>query len=123
MLATARPSTSSRIVVGNGSALPVTHTGHHNILTTSTPLSLRNVLVSPKLVKNLISVKALTRDNPVNVEFDNLGFFVKERQTKTVILRCDDGGDLYPVTAPTTTSPPLQWTSGTTVSDTLDAML
>ena len=102
MIASPRPSRSSRIVVGNGSSLAVTHTGHHCLPTTSNSLSLNNVLISPNLIKNLVSVKKLTRDNPVNVEFDDLGFSVKERRTKTVILRCESDGELYPITPPTT---------------------
>ena len=61
---------SSRIVFGNGSSLPVTHTGHTSLATNSNPLHLQNVLVTP----NLLSVRALTRDNPVSVEFDYLVF-------------------------------------------------
>uniref|UniRef100_A0ACD5V1F3 Uncharacterized protein n=1 Tax=Avena sativa TaxID=4498 RepID=A0ACD5V1F3_AVESA len=100
MLSSARPVFSSRIVVGDGSSLPVSHTGHAHLPTTTNPLALNSVLVCPNLIKNLISVKALTRDNPINVEFDHLGFSVKDRQTRTEILRCDDDGDLYLVTAP-----------------------
>jgi hypothetical protein len=85
MLTDLHPS-HSRIVVGNGSTLPVSHTGHLSLPTSSQAISLRNVLVSPSLIKNLISVKTLCRDNPVNVEFANFGFFVTDRQTKTVIL-------------------------------------
>jgi hypothetical protein len=78
MLSDLTPS-HSRIVVGNGSTLPVSHSGHLAIPTTSNPIQLRNILVSPSLIKNLISVKTLCRDNPVNVEFDNFGFSVKDR--------------------------------------------
>ena len=84
----------------NGSSLAVTHTGRQNLPTLSQSLSLNDVLVSPHLIKNLISVKKLTRDNPINVEFDNLGFSVKERHTKKEILRCESDGELYPVLPP-----------------------
>ena len=60
--------TSLSIVVGNGSLLPVTATG-------STDLSsfrLNNVLVSPQLIKNLISVRQFTTNNNCSVEFDLL---------------------------------------------------
>jgi hypothetical protein len=90
----------SCIVVGNGASLPVSHSGRTTIPTSTTPIHLRNVLVSPSLIKNLISVKTLCRDNPVNVEFDNFGFSIKDRLTKTVILRCNCTGDLYPVRLP-----------------------
>ena len=52
------PSPTS-IVVGNGSLLPVTATGSTHLGS----LTLNNVLVSPQLVKNLISVRQFTIDN------------------------------------------------------------
>ena len=105
MLSSSQPCHSSRIVVGNGDSLAVTHTGHQTNPTNSSSLSLNNVLVSPYLIKNLIFVKRLARDNPVNVEFDDIGFSVKDRSTETVILRCNDTDDeLYPLSpAPTHT--------------------
>jgi hypothetical protein len=91
-------SSSTRIIVGNGTSLPITHTGSSSIPTHSYPLSLHNVLVSPSLIKNLISVRALTRDNPITIEFDNCGFSIKDRDTKVVLLRSDSTtGDLYPL--------------------------
>jgi transposase InsO family protein len=88
------------ITVGNGAQLPVTHTARALIPTSSTPLRLDNVLVSPPLVKNLISVKKLTRDNNVSVEFDPNGFSIKDIPTQTVKLRCDTSDDLYPLRLP-----------------------
>ncbi|XP_062230184.1 uncharacterized protein LOC133927815 [Phragmites australis] len=70
-------SSSSWIVVGNGHSLPVTHTGSMCIPTNHSPLHLHDILVSPHLIKNLISIRSLTRDNFVYVEFDPSGFFVK----------------------------------------------
>jgi hypothetical protein len=99
-LAALKPCSSSSIVVGNGSSLAVTHTGHQSLPTSSHPIHLRDILVSPNLLKNLISVKTLCRHNPVTVEFDHRGFSVKDRRTRMVILRCDSDSDLYPVTPP-----------------------
>jgi hypothetical protein len=84
-------------MVGNGGLLPITATGSASLVTTGTPLKLSNVLLSPSLIKNLLSVRQLTRENPVSVEFDAFGFSVKDIRTKVVILRCDSDGDLYPV--------------------------
>jgi histone deacetylase 1/2 len=101
-----RPSSSSsQIIVGNGNLLPITHTGTGSLITTTSPLHLRNVLLSPALIKNLLSVRQLTRDNPVSVEFDALGFSVKDIHTREVILRCDYDGDLYPVSASSSCAP------------------
>ena len=51
--------TSTRITVGNGFSLPITHVGHMSFPSTSTPMHMSNVLVSPDLVTNLVSVLAL----------------------------------------------------------------
>ncbi|XP_073362808.1 uncharacterized protein [Aegilops tauschii subsp. strangulata] len=49
------------------------------------------------IVKNLVSVRRLARDNPLTVEFDGLGFSVKDARTRMVLHRCDSPDDLYPV--------------------------
>jgi hypothetical protein len=67
--------TTSRIIIGNGSSLPITHVGSTRFPATSKPLSLSNVIVSPELHHNLVSVKTLSRDNSVTMEFDAFGFF------------------------------------------------
>jgi transposase InsO family protein len=90
----------SFITVGNGARLPVTHVAAATIPTSSSPLRLNNVLVTPSLIKNLVSVKQLTRDNNVSVEFDSLGFSVKDLASQTVILRCEGSDDLYPMRLP-----------------------
>jgi histone deacetylase 1/2 len=90
-------SAPSSIVVGNGSYLPVTSTG----ATALTPsLRLNNVLVSPKLIKNLISVRQFTIDNNCSVEFDPFGCSVKDLLTRTEIARCNSPGPLYPLRLP-----------------------
>ena len=38
-------STDSRIIVGDGSTLPITHIGHTSFLSSSTPLSLRHLIL------------------------------------------------------------------------------
>jgi hypothetical protein len=79
--------------------LPVTHRALTIIATSRSPLHLNNILVSPSLVKNLISVHALTRDN-FSVKFDPFGFSVKALSTRTEILRCNSHGKLYPLASP-----------------------
>jgi hypothetical protein len=93
------PPGSAHVIVGNGDSLLVTHTGALSVPSSATILRLHNVLVCPSLVKNLVSVRAITRDNPVTVEFDALGFSVKDLRTGTVLLRCDSSDDLYPLRA------------------------
>ena len=98
---TVQPLNSSpSVTVGNGASMPVTHLAGSSIPTSTSPLALHNILVTPSLIKNLISVRALTRDNDVSVEFDPYGFSIKDLHTRQVKLRCDSQGDLYPLQPP-----------------------
>ncbi|KAK9066849.1 hypothetical protein SSX86_014172 [Deinandra increscens subsp. villosa] len=83
------------IVVGNGSQIPIHGTGHTTI-NTSFPLHLKDILVSPSLIKNLCSVRRLTTDNNISIEFDRFGFLVKDYRTQRPILRSNSSGPLYP---------------------------
>lgn len=65
---------SHRIIVGNGSFLPVHGTGTTPPNTPSAQFLLHNVLHT-NLVKNLISVNQFSKDNSCSVEFDPHGFF------------------------------------------------
>jgi histone deacetylase 1/2 len=94
------PSPSS-IIVGDGSLLPVTATGTTNL---TDSLSLNNVLFSPRLIKNLISVRQFTTDNNCAVEFDPAGCSVKDLESQKVIIRCNSSGPLYPLHLPGTTA-------------------
>ena len=77
--------TPTRITVGNGSSLPITHVGSTSFPSNTTPITMSNVLVSPDLVTNIVSVRRLTRENPLTVEFDGVGFSVKVSRTQMVL--------------------------------------
>ncbi|KAJ9542459.1 hypothetical protein OSB04_028965 [Centaurea solstitialis] len=95
------PCNSNFIQVGNGAMVPARYIGHCTLPYSSYPLHLNNVLVSDKLIKNLISVRRFTIDNSVSVEFDPFGFTVKDLKTWSFLQRCDsDHHDLYPVLPP-----------------------
>ncbi|GJY49958.1 ribonuclease H-like domain-containing protein [Tanacetum coccineum] len=104
----------SSIHVGDGNSIPVTNTGHNIIHSLHRPLHLNNVIVTPNIIKNLISVRQFTRDNNCTIEFDAFGFSVKDFLTRHILLRCDSSGDLYPVTKPSTTPVAFMSTSSTT---------
>ena len=90
------------VLVGNGSRIPVTNIGHSTLsLNPFRPLHLKNILITPQIIKNLVSVRQFTRDNKCSIEFDEFGFSVKDFRTKQTLVRCDSTGDLYPVTAST----------------------
>ncbi|KAD6795397.1 hypothetical protein E3N88_06293 [Mikania micrantha] len=96
------------IIVGNGSTIPIQGTGHHTLTHPYPPLILRDILHVPNIIKNLISVRKLTTDNSITIEFDPFGFNVKDLKTRIPILRCNSTGDLYPLTfnSPSQLTPP-----------------
>ncbi|GJX96017.1 ribonuclease H-like domain-containing protein [Tanacetum coccineum] len=85
------------VIVGNGSFIPVTHSGHLQIPNPYRPLHLKNVLVTPNIIKNLVSVRKFTTDNKCSIDFDPYGFTVRDYHTRQTLLRCDSTGDLYPL--------------------------
>lgn len=93
----------SPIIARNGALLLVTSVGSHSFSTPQRPLLLSNVLVSPNIIKNLISVRRFTTDNNCSIEFDPFGLSVKDLQTRSMIARCNSTGDLYPFFLPAST--------------------
>ncbi|OIT27847.1 hypothetical protein A4A49_56909, partial [Nicotiana attenuata] len=86
---------TDRVVVGNGTQLPISYTGHGTIFTPSNLFSLKNILIVPNLSSNLLSVRKFTTDNNCTIEFDPFGFFIKDIKTKKILLRCNSQGPLY----------------------------
>ncbi|GMI77078.1 hypothetical protein HRI_001377100 [Hibiscus trionum] len=72
--------------VGNGNAVEITHVGVGNISTCNRSLCLRNFLCVPDIKKNLLSVSQFARDNFVFFEFHPDKCFVKDIQTKEILL-------------------------------------
>jgi hypothetical protein len=103
-LSSVRPSTStdpSSIVVGNGSALPVTSVGDSAL---PGLFYLNNVLVTPDIIQNLLSVHRFTTDNWCSMEFDSFGLSVKDLSMQNVITRCNSLRPLYTMRLPLTSS-------------------
>lgn len=66
-------------------------------ITDTSSIQLRNVLISPYLIKNLLFVRQIFRDSPESVEFAAFVFSVKDIHTMVLILQYDSTGDLYSV--------------------------
>lgn len=96
-------NSSSSVLVGDGSSIPVTKMGH-STLPHPNPyrtLILKNVLITPSITKNLIFVRPFVRENKCAIKFDAFGFSVKDFRTHQILLRCDNVDDLYHVKSPT----------------------
>jgi hypothetical protein len=82
----------SSIVVGIGSALSVTSVGDSAL---PSSFYLNNVLVTPDIIQNILSVYRFTTDNWCSMEFDSFGLSVKDLSTWIMITRCNRSGPLY----------------------------
>jgi hypothetical protein len=87
-LSTSVPSPSNS-VIDNGYILPITSVGTTTILVAHRPFTLRHVLITPQIIKNLIYDHRFTIDNNFLVEYDPYGLSVKDLQTKNVIAKCN----------------------------------
>jgi hypothetical protein len=92
---------TSSIIVGNGSPLPVTLVGD----TILPGLFYLNVLVTPDIIQNLLSVLRFTTNNWCSMEFDPFSLSVKDLSTWNVITRCKSSGPLYTMCLPSCFSP------------------
>ena len=81
-----------RVVVKNGAFLPITHTG---TISPIPSLELLDVLVVPRLTKNLLSISKLTSDFPFVVTFTNNFFSIQNRQTRRMVATGKRDGGLY----------------------------
>jgi hypothetical protein len=95
LLSSCTTSPFSSIILGNGSSIPIHCVGQAQLSSPSKPLLLCDVLVVPSLIKNLISVRKITRDNLVSLEFNPFGLYVKDYRTKAEIARFNSSSDLY----------------------------
>lgn len=85
-------SGSDQVMVGNGSGLSISNIGSFPL---SNQLVLRKVLHVPGLVKNLLSISQLTRDNDCVVIFTAQHFIVKDWRTGIILLQGPHKDVLY----------------------------
>jgi hypothetical protein len=76
------------VTVGDGSSVPVSTSGHASLPSylSNRPLHLRDVLVTPCIIKILVSVSQFTADNNYSVDFDPFSFSVKYLLTQRELL-------------------------------------
>ncbi|RVW98312.1 Retrovirus-related Pol polyprotein from transposon RE1 [Vitis vinifera] len=72
------------VIVGNGASLPITHT---STLSSFSNFQLLDVLVVPRLIKNLLSISKLTSDFPLSVTFSHDNFVVQNQITGMAVAK------------------------------------
>lgn len=88
------------MLIGNGSLLGIKSIGDTTINSGNQVLPLHDVLHVPRLNRNLLSVSQLTDSYPVNCEFSNVDFCIKERETGHKVMTGQRKGDLYVIPSP-----------------------
>lgn len=86
-----------QVHTANGAGMTIKHIGQSTVITPSRNIHLNDVLHVPQATRNLASVHRLTTDNDVFLELHSEFFFVKDRQTRRILLhgKCRNG--LYPI--------------------------
>ena len=72
----------------------------HLVVTAPKPLKLKNILLVPSITKNLISISKFTLENYVIVEFNADCCYVKDNQSKEVLLQGTLKNGLYQMNLP-----------------------
>jgi hypothetical protein len=83
------------VIIGDGMCLPITHIGSTSLSTEAGNANINDVLVVPKMQKNLLSIFKFCNDNPCNIEFDNQKFVIKDRRTQLPIQKGATLNELY----------------------------
>jgi histone deacetylase 1/2 len=96
---------NKQIHTSSGSGMDIHHIGNSVIHTPTHDLHPKNILHVPQATKNLISTSRLAHDNHTFVEYWPKSFFVKDQDTKEILLqgRCVNG--IYPLPSSSTSSP------------------
>ncbi|KAJ9542859.1 LOW QUALITY PROTEIN: hypothetical protein OSB04_029365 [Centaurea solstitialis] len=80
------------VQVGNGNLIPISHIGATQV---NSNIQLLDVLVVPQITKNLLSVRKLTFDFPVDILFSDEFFDIQNRQSGDVVARGTHKNGLY----------------------------
>jgi histone deacetylase 1/2 len=77
--------------------MDIRHIGHSLIHTPNHDLHLKNILHVPNATKSLLSTSRLAKDNHAFVEYWPNSFFIKDQDTREVLLQGNCVGGLYPI--------------------------
>jgi histone deacetylase 1/2 len=77
---------NEKIHTASGSGMDMHHIGHYVIHTPTHDLHLKNILHVPQATKSLLSTSRLARDNHAFFEYWPNSFFVKDQDTRQVLL-------------------------------------
>lgn len=85
------------VVVGNGAGLEISHIGFTKFSNNSSSFDFKNILRSPSVTANLLSVHQFSRDNNCFFVFFSDFFYVKDLQTGGKLFREKSENGFYPM--------------------------
>ena len=85
---------SDQLVISNGQGLPITHNSDacftykgSNVAYKPTHILLKEMLLVPNIINNLLSISKLTTNNNLYVEFVGNVYYVKDSMKRQVLLK------------------------------------
>lgn len=85
------------VMVGNGTNLHVTHTGKGILPTPNATFQLSNVLHTPHITHNLLSVHHFAKDNNCLLIFDSSGLVIQDKTSLKILYKGPCLQGLYPL--------------------------
>lgn len=86
---------TDEIATGDGSGLPISHSGSTHLFSQNHSFKLSNVLYVPKMHHNILSVYQFCLDNNVNIEFSSSSFFIKDNKSGATLLQGPCANEVY----------------------------
>ena len=102
---------TDEIMIGDGSGLPISHTGSTSLTTSSHSFTLSNVLCVPTMKRNLISISQFCKSNNTSIEFLPSAFHVKDLRTGAILLQGQTKNGVYEWPTTNSSSPLLAFSS------------
>jgi hypothetical protein len=96
---------NEQIHTTSGSGMDIRHIGNYVIHTPTHDLHLNDILHVPQASKSLLSTSRLAKDNNAFVEYWPNSFFVKDQDTRKILLQGRCVGGLHPLTKSSAISP------------------
>ncbi|XP_078164569.1 uncharacterized protein LOC144559423 [Carex rostrata] len=93
--------------IGNGTGINILHIGSSSFSFSNFTLLLKDILHVPNLTKNILSLSKLLLDNPLLIEFSSNVCLIKDRITKTLLLRTTPSNGIYTLLLPPLSTMPL----------------
>ena len=90
-------SSSDGVVVGNGSTLPISHSGQGILPTPSQHFLLSNMFHVPAISHNLLSVYQFAKDNNCKLIFNSSGYTIQDNNTNQTLHQGPCHKGLYPL--------------------------